>query len=121
MQKKSSSVITQKSAKYHVLKKFSVLSGDLIDIGTWVADVSILTSFNDSTIYVEKNGVAWLVDLSVKKITNGFWLINLDGVHDIYLVKEIPGMKIRVTINSSEFICSLDEIKFLGLVKRNIV
>lgn len=65
--KKSSSVITQKSAKYHVLKKFSVLSGDLIDIGTWVADVSILTSFNDSTIYVERNGVAWLVDLSVKK------------------------------------------------------
>ncbi|EMQ2082240.1 phage repressor protein CI [Yersinia enterocolitica] len=119
--KKSSSVITQKSAKYHVLKKFSVLSGDLIDIGTWVADVSILTSFNDSTIYVEKNGVAWLVDLSVKKITNGFWLININGVHDIYLVKEIPGMKIRVTINSSEFICSLDEIKLLGLVKRNIV
>ncbi|MGE4688539.1 hypothetical protein AB8991_02940 [Yersinia enterocolitica] len=59
--------------------------------------------------------------LKCKKVTNGFWFINIDGVHDIYLVKEIPDMKIRVTINSSEFICSLDEIKFLGLVKRNVV
>ncbi|CRE74170.1 TPA: phage repressor protein CI [Yersinia enterocolitica] len=65
-------------------------------------------------VYAGKN--SWLVNINSTEISNGNWLLDIDGILDIYTVSRRPGNRIRVANSNEEFDCLVDEVKARGIV-----
>ncbi|WP_282677048.1 phage repressor protein CI [Serratia marcescens] len=101
--------------------RWTIHSGELLKNGTWVCDKSFIKKTTTNIGYVEKGTSSWVIDFDSHKLGNGSWLLNIDGVHDIYSVSRVPGNRISVTGLSSSFECSVDEVICVGEVKKTII
>ncbi|MNE64159.1 hypothetical protein D3C80_1595540 [compost metagenome] len=54
--------------------------------------------------------------MGVNEISNGSWLLDIDGTLDVYVVSRRPGNKLRITGHDGEFECSTNEVIAIGLV-----
>ena len=98
------------------IKKSRLESGELKDAGAWHTDPSMIPSDSDELIFVEGVGSSWLVDCSASNISNGRWLIDIDGALDVFDVIRLPGGKVRLSNKTAEFECNISDIKPVGSV-----
>lgn len=98
------------------IKKSRLESGELKDAGAWYPDPSMIPSDSEELIFVEGVGSSWLVDRSASNISNGRWLIDIDGAFDVFDVIRLPGGKVRLTNKSAEFECNISDITPAGAV-----
>lgn len=98
------------------IKKSRLESGELKDAGTWHPDPSMIPSDSEELIFVEGVGSSWLVDRSASNISNGRWLIDIDGALDVFDVIRLPGGKVRLSNKTAEFECNISDIKPAGSV-----
>lgn len=94
----------------------NLISGVLQDAGHWNADLGFVAHTIITPLFVCSNTSAWLVDSGLTKMSNGRWLLDIDGKHDIYDIGLLPGRKINVRLKDSSFICGDDEVKVVGKV-----
>lgn len=95
---------------------YRLIAGQLKDGGEWLADRTLIPSTAEQPAYVDGGRVAWLVDLSVTNIANGRWLLDIDGNLDVYDIARLPGNQLQVSGNGTDFQCSTDAVKALGMV-----
>ncbi|EHC44009.1 phage repressor protein cI [Salmonella enterica subsp. enterica serovar Alachua str. R6-377] len=50
----------------------------------------------------------------MKQISNGYWLVDMDGVKSIVKIARVPGNKIVVHQDETSFECSVDDIEAIG-------
>ncbi|MFS7220910.1 helix-turn-helix domain-containing protein [Rahnella inusitata] len=95
-----------------------LVAGKLISEGKCVVDSSFLPrEINKKNIYLVRSGSqSWVVDSSINEISNGCWLLDIDGVLDIYTISRRPGGKLHVAATSSEFECTVEDVKAKGIV-----
>lgn len=98
------------------VKKSRLESGELKDAGAWYPDPSMIPPDSDELIFVEGVGSSWLVDRSASNISNGRWLIDIDGALDVFDVIRLPGGKVRLSNKSAEFECNISDITPAGAV-----
>ncbi|MGG5218965.1 helix-turn-helix domain-containing protein [Rahnella variigena] len=101
-----------------MISKKILLAGKLDDDGFCYIDESFIPEeviFKDLN-YVRSGKSAWLIDMGVNKLSNGLWLLDIDGTLDVYSVSKRPGNKIRITGQDGEFECLTDEVAAKGLV-----
>lgn len=98
------------------LPKYSIHTGQMVESGLWFCDGSLIEPTVNSPALTEKNGLRWLVDLDAKNIANGRWLIDVDGTCDVYDIARLPGNKLSVKNDASQFECLATEIKCVGMV-----
>ena len=98
------------------IKKSRLESGELKDAGAWHPDPSMIPSDSEELIFVEGVGASWLVDRSASNLSNGRWLIDIDGALDVFDVIRLPGGKVRLTNKSAEFECNISDITPAGAV-----
>ncbi|MFZ8719812.1 phage repressor protein CI [Enterobacter hormaechei] len=98
------------------IKKSRLESGELKDAGAWHPDPSMIPSDSEKLIFVEGVGASWLVDRSASNLSNGRWLIDIDGALDVFDVIRLPGGKVRLSNKSAEFECNISDIKPAGSV-----
>ncbi|EMW1141084.1 phage repressor protein CI [Serratia marcescens] len=103
------------------IPRMSIVSGALIENGTWKCDPSFIPVGSNFIRFVERGVDSWLIDFDKNLIGNGSWLLSIDGAHDIYFVSRVPGNKIKISTNSSSFECSVDDVKCIGEVNKTIV
>lgn len=103
------------------LPRISISSGKLVNVGSWLADSSFIPEGEKSIRFVERGNDAWLIAFDRNTIGNGKWLLNIDGVHDVYSVSRIPGNKIKVTGESSQFDCLVDDVECDGEIVKTIM
>lgn len=65
---------------------------------------------------VEIDQVIYLVEGAKNEITDGMWLIDIDGLVSIKRIYRLPGKKLRVENGPASFDCSPDDISVLGKV-----
>lgn len=65
---------------------------------------------------VEIDQVIYLVEGAKNEITDGIWLIDIDGLVSIKRLYRLPGKKLRVENGPASFDCSPDDISVLGKV-----
>lgn len=65
---------------------------------------------------VEIDHVVYLVEGAKNEITDGMWLIDIDGLVSIKRLYRLPGKKLRVENGPASFDCSPDDISVLGKV-----
>ena len=56
------------------------------------------------------------MDVTEVEITDGLWLIEIDGPVSVKELYRFPGGRIRVENGKASFECKADEIKVLGKV-----
>lgn len=103
------------------LVKYDISAGELIDRGAVYIDRSFLSDLSSSYAFVVRENIAWIVNLDIKKISNGTWLISVDGSHDIYEVSRMPGNIIKLKNESVNFQCAAEDVICIGQVRRTIL
>ncbi|MFE8048614.1 phage repressor protein CI [Brenneria goodwinii] len=98
------------------LKKIRIVGGKLQDAGTWSVDSTLLDDSVSEPAFIEKGNNVWIADMSVTQVSNGRWLLDIDGDVDVYDVARIPGNRIQVSGNATKFECSIDDVKGVGMV-----
>lgn len=101
---------------YISLKKIRIIGGHLQDAGEWIADSSLLDDSVSEPVFIEKGNNSWIADMSITQVSNGRWLLDIDGDVDVYDVARIPGNRIQVSGNATKFECSIDDVKGVGMV-----
>jgi DNA-binding transcriptional regulator YiaG len=101
-----------------MISKKILLAGKLDDDGfcyidpSFVPDGVNLKNLN----YVSSGKLSWLIEMGDKELSNGSWLLDIDGLLDVYTVSRRPGNKLRVIGQDGEFECSTNEVIAKGLV-----
>ncbi|HDS8886640.1 TPA: phage repressor protein CI [Enterobacter hormaechei] len=103
------SKIVAPSIKHAELKNGELQSEDEI-----LLDSRLLDSESVNSMFVKTATDSFIVDTSVKQVSNGYWLVDIDGVKSIVKVARIPGNKIVVHQDESSFECSVDDIEVVG-------
>lgn len=98
------------------IAKFNIHTGNLINDGVWYCDETLIDASVKKPALIEKNSLRWLVDLDTKNIANGRWLIDVDGTCDVYDIARLPGNKLIVKNDASNFECQVSEVKCVGMV-----
>lgn len=70
----------------------------------------------NSPALIEIENVTYLVEEAIADVTDGFWLIDIDGLVSVKELFRLPGKKIRVENGPASFDCSPDDIIILGKV-----
>lgn len=94
------------------------MAGKLDDDGFCYIDESFVpegVNFK-SLNYVRSGKSAWLIEMGVSEISNGSWLLDIDGTLDVYVISKRPGNKLRVIGQDGEFECFRNEVIAKGLV-----
>ncbi|WP_410517281.1 phage repressor protein CI [Pantoea allii] len=65
---------------------------------------------------VELENVIYLVDGARSEVTDGLWLIDIDGLTSIKELYRLPGKKLRVENGPASFECSPNDISVLGKI-----
>jgi len=64
---------------------------------------------------IESN-VRYILETAFTDITDGQWLVEMDGTHSLRKLAKIPSKKLMVSGGEISFECSLDDIKPIGRV-----
>ncbi|MGK3135026.1 phage repressor protein CI [Pantoea trifolii] len=94
----------------------NLAAGVLNDAGVWEANLSFISCEVIEPAFITSNNCAWIVEMSVHEISNGRWLLGIDGKYDVYDITLLPGRKISVTNKGTNFICGADEVKTAGKI-----
>lgn len=70
----------------------------------------------DKLCYVSSGKSAWLVVMENIDVSNGMFLLDIDGALDVYKVSRRPGNKILVSGRDNDFECAVSDVKAVGIV-----
>ena len=92
------------------VNKYFLTNGQLVENGYWRGDSSLLLEDANNQIMVDKGGDIFCLNTSAQTLSNGTWLISIDGIQDIYDVVRLPGNKLKVSSESASFECQVSDV-----------
>ncbi|HCC77066.1 MAG TPA: phage repressor protein CI [Shigella sp.] len=98
------------------INKYELFNGSLLSRGHWTCDPSLLDESLTDPALIERGESKWLADLGLKLLASGTWLINIDGVIDVYEVSRLPGNKLNLKNSSVNFQCLVDDVECVGKI-----
>jgi len=107
---------TIKESETFSIPRKNLIAGSLYENGLWEINLSFISQNLVEPVFVSSSNSAWVVDLSIGDISNGRWLMGIDGKYDVYDITLLPGRKISVTNKGTNFTCGADEVKTAGKV-----
>ena len=93
-----------------------LIAGKLVKSDLWYADVSIFPQQITEPVLITSITGAWILDASIKDVSNGLWLLAIDGKYDIYDISVLPAQKISLMNNGQSFICEVSDVMIYGKV-----
>lgn len=102
------------SSKISRLEKLRLYSGQLISEGLAVIDESLISPSSNKTILIHTQNESYLVDQEIETLSNGYYLVDIDGVKSIANLTRLPKNRLLVQDNASSFECAIDDINVEG-------
>lgn len=99
-----------------LIPNYVLKDGQLCEETAICLDLKFIKHDSDKLILVKGINIAWVVDLAIKELSNGQWIINIDGKKDIYDLSMVPGRKVKVLNKNIEFTCASEDVEFIGKV-----
>ncbi|MCT2419939.1 helix-turn-helix domain-containing protein [Pantoea sp. XY16] len=90
--------------------KYFLTNGQLVENGNWRGDSSLFLEDANNQIMVDKGGDIFCLNTSSQTLSNGTWLISIDGIQDIYDVVRLPGNKLKISSESASFECQVSDV-----------
>ncbi|CNC64087.1 ci repressor of phage 186 and others [Yersinia frederiksenii] len=100
------------------LTRYKIIKGKLVEDGHLVLDNSLLSPELTEPKIIVSNETISLVDYSFEEISDGTWLVEIEGKVSIRNLELIPVGKVRVSGTEIKipFECALNEITVLAQV-----
>lgn len=114
--KQSSQTATTKE-----LVKFRIVAGRMVEDGSYVFDSSFLPAGLLSPIVVLESSTTYICEQKFNEVSDGHWLINIDGSFSVRQITRLPKSKVRVSTVASNFDCTLSDVEFVASVRSTIV
>lgn len=107
--------LAPKSDLLHITNK-KIIDGSLYDAGFCMFDKALMPEKLSLPIAITIADRTFLADSSFDEITDGKWLVEIEGKISIRDISRIPVGKIKVVdpVATSNFECALTDIKFLA-------
>lgn len=105
---------------YRVLEQRHIQGGKLIAGENYLFDSRFIPEDAGNAVYIVKNIYSWIVDISKKDLSNGYWILEIDGNCDVYEVARVPGNKISITNKTHTIECNVNDVNAVGLVLKTI-
>ncbi|WP_437887720.1 phage repressor protein CI [Phytobacter sp. V91] len=96
--------------------KYELQNGLMVKQGKWVCDTSLIPDEMLQPALICKGESKWIADLGIEALGNGTWIINIDGVADVYEVSRLPGNKVNISNSITNFQCSVSDVVCVGKV-----
>ncbi|EBM2210693.1 phage repressor protein [Salmonella enterica] len=96
------------------VQQATIENGTLEELEDVFLDQSLIPGKAEYCLYVKANDGNYIVDTSAKQLSNGIWLIDIDGMKNIVKIARIPGNKIVVHQDDTSFECSVDDVEVVG-------
>lgn len=96
------------------LPKLNINEGRVEDGGFTLFDTSLLPEYFQMPAMLAIEGKTYLIEQQFKEITDGDWLVEIEGAYSIRSLTRIPIGKLKVENSSTSFECSLTDIKPIG-------
>ncbi|WP_262260634.1 phage repressor protein CI [Serratia proteamaculans] len=96
--------------------KIKIIAGTLFESNKYFFDKAILPSKYKKLLCLDEENTSYILDEAGELITDGKWLVNIDGSFYLKDITRIPGNRILVSSKESNFECFLEEVKFLAKV-----
>ena len=96
------------------VKQATIENGRLNEQEDIFLDRSLIPGEAENCLYVKAADGNYIVDTSTKQLSNGIWLIDIDGMKNIVKIARIPGNKIIVHQDETSFECSVDDVEVVG-------
>jgi len=103
------------SANYSIPRR-NLIAGSLQEAGLWEINLNFISQTLVEPVFISSSNSAWVVDMNIGEISNGRWLMGIDGKYDVYDIALLPGRKISVTNKVANFICGTGDVKTAGKV-----
>lgn len=100
--------------------RLKLINGKLHPSNYIMFDKALLPNGISSPRVILDGDVTHVVELDTQTLTDGLWLIEIEGTASIKKLTRIPVGKVRVTGDDISFDCSIDEIKLTGRVELTI-
>ncbi|MFS7382697.1 phage repressor protein CI [Rahnella inusitata] len=100
------------------VSKFVLAAGKLEEEGTCTLDKTFVPGklSYDSIYVLHASKKIYIVNSDVEDVSNGTWILNIDGVLDIYTISRRPHNRLKVISHMAEFECSLSDVNPVGFI-----
>lgn len=98
------------------IKRHKLVDGKLYESNYYMFDKAFLPNNLQEPAAVLDGETVYIVDNSSKELSNGKWLIEVEGETSIKDLTRIPVGRVRVSGNGDSFECGADEIRVLAKV-----
>lgn len=110
---------TEKSANENLLSdvvavpRKKVVDGSLYDSNFYMFDKAMLPSHLSNPLIVVDDDVSYVAEQKIDELTDGTWLVEIEGQVSIKELMRIPVGKVRVTAvpGSTSFECGINDLK----------
>ncbi|WP_343711528.1 phage repressor protein CI [Kosakonia radicincitans] len=110
-----SNIINQDSSPTKI--EFKNITNGKFSSSNWVEyDAQLLPGEVNAPLLIRFEKQTFLVDETETEVTDGLWLIEIDGLVSVKELYRFPGGRIRVENGKASFECKAEEIKVLGKV-----
>ncbi len=76
------------------IKHVELKNGELQPSDEILLDSRLLDGDSSNSLFVKTATDSFVVDTSVKQVSNGFWLVDMDGVKSIVKIARVPATKL---------------------------
>ncbi|MFE8047576.1 phage repressor protein CI [Brenneria goodwinii] len=93
-----------------------LLNGKLHDSNYYMFDKAFLPDGLQDPIVIVESDVTYIADRKVDEVTDGKWLVEIEGKSSIRNVLRIPGARVKIGLDNLSFECLIKDIKFLSKI-----
>ncbi len=98
------------------VQRQKLIDGKLYDSNYYIFDKAFLPARIGDPVAVLDGDITYIAERQFSEVTDGKWLVNIEGKYSIRDLTRIPVKKVRVSGVGAAFDCSLDEITVLAKI-----
>lgn len=99
-----------------VLPHKKITNGKFESLNEIISDRTEIPSYLSSPFFVSAEKSRFLVDEYQGEMTDGFWLVEIDGLVSVREIYRLPGSRARIENGKASFECNTSDVKVLGKI-----
>lgn len=96
------------------LKTYELSAGSLIELPFTIIDQSLSPQHTKAPFLVHASSKSYLLEEAIENLSNGIFLVSIDGVNSIVKITRLPKNRLIVDLSDTPFECDLDDIEVKG-------
>lgn len=102
------------------IKRQKLIDGKLYDSNYYIFDSALLPGDASSALAILDSEDVYIIDTNHKEISNGKWVVRIEGEVIVCEITRIPVGRVRVKSSSEPFECALEDIEIVGKISLTI-